>query len=44
MINNIKKQSLLEHQQHLIDGALVAFINHIGIEQRIDYTLDYEDL
>ena len=27
-----------------IDGVLVAFINHIGISQCIDYALSYEDL
>ena len=27
-----------------IDGVLVAFINHIGISQCIDYALSYKDL
>ena len=27
-----------------IDGVLVAFINHIGVSQGIDYALSYEDL
>ena len=27
-----------------IDGVLVAFINHIGITQGIDYALSVEDL
>ena len=26
-----------------IDGVLVAFINHVGISQCIDYALSYED-
>ena len=31
-------------EQHLIDGVLVAFINHIGISQCIDYALSVDDL
>lgn len=27
-----------------IDGVLVAFINHIGISQGINYALSYKDL
>lgn len=27
-----------------IDGILVAFINHIGVSQCIDYALSYKDL
>lgn len=30
--------------QHLIDGVLVAFINHIGISMCIDYALNVDDL
>ena len=39
-LTNIKEQP----EQHLIDGVLVAFINHIGISQCIDYALSVEDL
>lgn len=27
-----------------IDGVLTAFINHVGVEQGIDYALEYNDL
>ena len=30
-------------QSH-IDAVLVAFINHVGVEQGIDYALSYKDL
>jgi len=39
-LTDIKEQP----EQHLIDGVLVAFINHIGITQCIDYALSVEDL
>ena len=39
-LTDIKEQP----EQHLIDGVLVAFINHIGISQCIDYALDINDL
>lgn len=39
-LTSIKKQP----EQYLIDGVLVAFINHIGITQCIDYALDINDL
>ena len=39
-LTGIKEQP----EQHLIDGVLVAFINHIGISQGIDYALDVNDL
>ena len=39
-LTGIKEQP----EQHLIDGVLVAFINHIGISQCIDYALDVDDL
>ena len=31
-------------EQYLIDGILVAFINHIGMSQCIDYALHVRDL
>ena len=39
-LTGIKEQP----EQYLIDGVLVAFINHIGISQCIDYALSVEDL
>ena len=39
-LTNIKEQP----EQYLIDGILVAFINHIGINQSIDYALSVKDL
>jgi hypothetical protein len=39
-LTDIKEQP----EQHLIDGILVAFINHIGVSQCIDYALSVEDL
>lgn len=39
-LTGIKEQP----EQHLIDGVLVAFINHIGISQCIDYALSVDDL
>lgn len=39
-LTDIKEQP----EQHLIDGILVAFINHIGVSQCIDYALDVDDL
>jgi hypothetical protein len=30
--------------QELVDGILVAFINHIGMDQCIDYALSVDDL
>lgn len=27
-----------------IKGVLVAFINHVGVEQGLDYALSYKDL
>ena len=39
-LTDIKEQP----EQYLIDGVLVAFINHIGISQCIDYALDVNDL
>lgn len=39
-LTNIKEQP----EQYLIDGILVAFINHIGINQGIDYALSVKDL
>ena len=39
-LTDIKEQP----EQHLIDGVLVAFINHIGINQCIDYALSVDDL
>lgn len=28
----------------VIDAVLVAFINHVGVEQGLDYALSYKDL
>ena len=39
-LTSIKEQP----EQYLIDGVLVAFINHIGISQCIDYALSINDL
>ena len=39
-LTSIKEQP----EQYLIDGVLVAFINHIGISQCIDYALSVDDL
>ena len=39
-LTSIKEQP----EQYLIDGVLVAFINHIGISQGIDYALSVKDL
>ena len=39
-LTDIKEQP----EQHLIDGVLVAFINHIGMNQGIDYALSVKDL
>ena len=39
-LTDIKEQP----EQYLIDGVLVAFINHIGISQCIDYALSVDDL
>ena len=39
-LTDIKEQP----EQYLIDGILVAFINHIGINQGIDYALSVKDL
>ena len=39
-LTSIKEQP----EQYLIDGVLVAFINHIGISQCIDYALSIDDL
>ena len=39
-LTGIKEQP----EQHLIDGVLVAFINHIGISQCIDCALSVDDL
>jgi hypothetical protein len=39
-LTSIKEQP----EQYLIDGVLVAFINHIGISQSIDYALSVKDL
>lgn len=39
-LTGIKEQP----EQYLIDGVLVAFINHIGISQCIDYALSVDDL
>jgi len=39
-LTNINEQP----EQCLIDGILVAFINHIGMNQCIDYALSVEDL
>ena len=39
-LTSIKEQP----EQYLIDGVLVAFINHIGITQCIDYALSVNDL
>ena len=39
-LTNIKKQP----GQYLIDGVLIAFINHVGVSQCIDYALNVKDL
>ena len=43
-MNIFKLERILNHQQHQIDGVLVAFINYIGITQCIDYALSVDDL
>lgn len=39
-LTNIEEQP----GQYLIDGVLIAFINHIGVSQCIDYALSVKDL
>ena len=39
-LTNISEQP----EQYLVDGILVAFINHIGMNQGIDYALSVKDL
>ena len=41
-LTGIDKNNMPSKEQ--IDGVLVAFINHVGISQCIDYALSYKDL
>ena len=41
-LTGINKNNMPSKEQ--IDGVLVAFINHVGISQCIDYALSYKDL
>ena len=40
-LTGIDKNNMPSKEQ--IDGILVAFINHVGISQCIDYALSYKD-
>lgn len=47
--NNISRNNHLtglneNPDSKVIDGVLVAFINHVGVEQGLDYALSYKDL
>ncbi len=40
-LTGIDENNMPSNEQ--IDGVLVAFINHVGMSQCIDYALSYED-